>query len=271
MNGYVNNFKKYKGLLWELVKKGIKLKYRRSYLGIIWTLLEPVLTTAVLVVLFQNLFNKDNVHGVAFAMYILSGRLLYTCFSSSTNTALKSIRANSGLIKKVYVPKYLYPLSGILFNFIIFSISLVVLMFGFFIFKVKPTWHILEGFIPLILLFLLVLGVGMILSTVAVFFRDLEYLWNVGLMLIMYASAIFYDAEKIFANAAKNNTEYITYLFKFNPLYGIISNFRKTVLYGEGIDYASKSFLLTVAMCVTSVVIGFYVFYKKQDDFILHI
>lgn len=271
MNGYVNSFKKYKGLLMELVKKGIKLKYRRSYLGIVWTLLEPILTTAVLVLIFQNLFNKSDVHGVAFAMYILSGRLLYTCFSSSTNTALKSIRANSGLIKKVYVPKYLYPLSGILYNFVIFAISLIVLFLGCIVFKVKPTWHIIEGLIPLLLLFLLVLGVGMILSTVAVFFRDMEYLWSVGLMLIMYASAIFYDAESIFKNAAKNHNEYITYIFKCNPLYGIISNFRKTVLYGEGIDYASKSFLLTVGICVSSVIIGFYVFYKKQDDFILHI
>jgi len=271
MNAYVDNFKKYRGLLWELVKKGIKLKYRRSYLGIVWTLLEPNLTTMVLVFVFQNLFNRDNVNGVPFAMYILSGRLLYTCFSGGTNVALRSIRANSGMIKKVYVPKYLYPLAGILHNFIIFGISLIVLVLGMIVFKVKPTWHVFEAIIPLFLLFLLVLGVGMILSTIAVFFRDMEYLWSVLLMLVMYASAIFYDAEKIFANVAEKGQGYIATIFKCNPLYGIIYAFRRTVLYGEGINYTDASFIACVCVSVVSVIIGFVVFYKKQDDFILHI
>jgi ABC-2 type transport system permease protein len=271
MNGYVDSFRKYRGLLWELVKKGIKLKYRRSYLGIIWTLLEPILTTMVLVFVFQNLFGKDSVNGVPFTMYILSGRLLYSCFSGGTNVALRSIRANSGMIKKVYVPKYLYPVAGILHNFIIFGISLIVLVLGMIIFRIKVTWHIFEAIIPLTLLFFLVLGVGMILSTIAVFFRDMEYLWSVVLMLIMYASAIFYDAEKIFANVAAKGQGYIATIFKCNPLYGIIYAFRRTVLYGKGVNYTDASFIACCVVSVVSVLVGFFVFYKKQDDFILHI
>ena len=123
MNGYVNSFKKYKNLLWELVKKGIKLKYRRSYLGIVWSLLEPILTTVVLTIVFGTLFDND---AKTFPLYILAGRLLYSYFSSSTKAALKSIRQHSGMIKKVYVPKYLYPLSGIVFNYVLFLISLAV-------------------------------------------------------------------------------------------------------------------------------------------------
>ncbi|MBQ8043236.1 MAG: ABC transporter permease [Clostridia bacterium] len=271
MNGYLESFNKYKGLLGELVKKGIKLKYRRSYLGIIWTLLEPILTTAVLVFVFQNLFGKDDVRGVAFAVYILTGRLLYSCFSSSTNAALRSIRANSGLIKKVYVPKYLYPLSAILFNFIIFAISLIVLILGCIIFKVTPTWHIIEALVPLFLLFLFVLGCGMILSTIAVFFRDMEYLWNVLSMLVMYASAIFYDAEKIFKQVKASGEAYIATIFKCNPLYQIIDMFRDTVLYGKGINYAGVGFIYTLCVCIGLVLVGFFAFYKKQDEFILHI
>ena len=99
---YLKNFWHYRQLLVELVKKGIKLKYRRSYLGIIWSLLEPVLTTMVLTVVFGTLFGHDEPE---FPMYILTGRLLYSFFSQGTKAALKSIRSNAGMIKKVYVPK----------------------------------------------------------------------------------------------------------------------------------------------------------------------
>ena len=124
VKSYIENFKKYRFLLWELVKKGVKLKYRRSYLGIIWSLLEPVMTTIVLTIVFGTLYgNKDH----TFPLYILSGRLLYSYFAQGTKVSLKSIRQNSAMIKKVYVPKYLYPLSSVLYNFIIFFHSLSII------------------------------------------------------------------------------------------------------------------------------------------------
>ena len=124
MKKYVDNFMQYRFLLSELVKKGIKLKYRRSYLGMIWSMLEPLLTMIVLTIVFGTLYgNTDR----TFPVYILTGRLLYSFFSQSTKAALKSIRQNSAMIKKVYVPKYLYPLSSVLFNYVIFLISLIVL------------------------------------------------------------------------------------------------------------------------------------------------
>ena len=117
MKSYIENFKKYRFLLWELVKKGVKLKYRRSYLGLIWTLLEPLLTMIVLTIVFGTLYgNTDR----TFPVYILTGRLLYSFFSQATKAALKSIRQNSAMIKKVYVPKYIYPLSSVLYNYVIF-------------------------------------------------------------------------------------------------------------------------------------------------------
>ena len=110
MKKRIDTFWRYRNLLFELVKKGIKLKYRRSYLGIIWSLLEPVMTTIVLTIVFGTLYgNKDH----TFPLYILSGRLLYSYFAQGTKVSLKSIRQNSAMIKKVYVPKYLYPLSSV--------------------------------------------------------------------------------------------------------------------------------------------------------------
>ena len=194
---YLKNFWHYRQLLVELVKKGIKLKYRRSYLGIIWSLLEPVLTTMVLTVVFGTLFGHDEPE---FPMYILTGRLLYSFFSQGTKAALKSIRSNAGMIKKVYVPKYLYPLSDVLFNFVIFLLSLIVLVILGLVLRVwpRPSWLLLV--FPLILLFFMTYGVGMILATVAVFFRDMEYLWTVLLMIIMYTCAIFYYPNRLLSS-----------------------------------------------------------------------
>lgn len=258
MRERIKNFFRYRYLLWELVKKGIKLKYRRSYLGILWSLLEPLLTMIVLTVIFGTLFGHDE---KTFAVYVLSGRLLYTFFSQATNSALRSIRGNSGMIKKVYVPKYLYPLSGILFNYVIFLLSLIVLAVVSLVMGVYPTWHTLEMIIPLTLLLLFSFGVGMILATVGVFFRDMEYLWNVVLMLVMYTCAIFYYPDKLMESGKG-------WLLKINPLYSIITCFRDN-LFGDPMNM--KMLLFAGASSVIVVLLGVWIFYKKQDEFILHI
>lgn len=277
---YFAGFRKYSYLLRELVKKGIVLKYRRSYLGILWTLLEPILTTFVLTIVFGSLFDKKDVAAfdgssvkVPFLVYILTGRLLYTFFSQSTKQALRSIRKNAGMIKKVYVPKYLYPLSSIMYTFIIFLISLIVLV-GFMAgYRVRISWHIFEGIIPIILLLMLAFGVGLILSTGAVFFRDLEYLWDVALMIIMYASAIFYDPATTFGAKKLANADFGKMLFKrlleCNPLYCIIDLFRSTVIFQQGMR--TSSLIVASATSVLTILIGLILFNKKQDKFILHI
>ena len=241
MKKYIDNLIQYKFLLSELVKKGIKLKYRRSYLGIVWSLLEPLLTMIVLTIVFGTLYgNTDK----TFPVYILTGRLIYSYYSTATKSALKSIRANSAMIKKVYVPKYLYPLSTVILNYIIFLISLIVLAAVSIVLGIKPTIYLLQAPIALILVLILSYGCGMILATIGVFFRDMEYLWSVLLMIIMYTCAIFY------------------------PLYGIIKIFRDSV-FGKPINM--HYLMYTTAFSLLCLVIGLVCFKKKQDDFILHI
>ena len=145
----IKNFKKFRFLLLELVKKDIKLKYRRSYLGILWTLLEPLLTMIVLTVVFSGFYGKSD---RSFPIYVLSGRLLYSFFSSGTKAACKSIRSNASIIKKVYVPKYIYPFASIIANYLIFMISLTVLVVVSLVLGVYPTKHIFAAIIPLITL-----------------------------------------------------------------------------------------------------------------------
>ena len=137
MKKYIDSFMNYRFLLSELVKKGIKLKYRRSYLGILWSLLEPLLTMIVLTIVFGTLLQKSD--DPTFPIYILCGRLLYSFYSSATKSALTSIHRNASMIKKVYVPKYLYTLSSILYNFIIFLISLIVLVLVAAVLGLRPT------------------------------------------------------------------------------------------------------------------------------------
>lgn len=252
------NFIKYKFLLGELVKKEIKLKYRRSYLGILWTLLEPLLTTMVLTLVFGNWFDRG---GLNFPVYILCGRLIYSFFANSTKTAMKSIRSNSGMIKKVYVPKYIYPLSAVLSGYVTFLISLIILILAMIVFKVSFTIYFITAIIPLVLILVMTYGVGMILATLNVFFRDLEYLWGVILMLIMYSSAIFYEVDKM---VAKGNG----WIFKWNPLYAIILNFRNAVF---GVPLDTFALVYSAGFSSLTLIVGVILFYKKQDQFILNI
>lgn len=266
MKKYIQGFMRYRYLLKELVYKGIKLKYRRSYLGLVWTLLEPLLTTMVLAFVFGELLGNSHPY---YPVYILCGRLIYSCFSSTSKVAMRSIRANQTMIKKVYVPKYLYPLSTIIYNFILFLLSLIILAILAIFYRVPMSWHIIEVFIPLGILFIFCVAVGLILSTVCVFFRDLEYLWEVIVMLIMYCSAIFYYVDKV---------EKVKTVLQFNPLYCIISNVRCVVMEGGSL-FTSMSYglsnltmmLYSLGFSLVALVIGIVMFKKNQDKFILHI
>lgn len=257
--GFIKNFWHYRFLLKELVVKGIRLKYRRSYLGILWSLLEPILTTIVLTVVFGTLFHKSSDSG--YPLYILTGRLVFSFFSTGTTAALKSIRANQSMIQKVYVPKYMYPLSSVLFNYIIFLISLLVLIGTMVVLRVRPTLYLLTIVAPLLVLFLLTIGVGMILATIGVYFRDMEYLWNVVTMLIMYLSAIFYDPDAILASN-------YGFILKYNPVYGVIATCRDAV-FGRPMDFGMLGY--AAAFSLVCLLIGSVLFEKKQDQFILHL
>ena len=258
MKKQFKNFMRYRFLLGELVKKGIKLKYRRSYLGIIWSLIEPLLEMVVLAIVFGTLFGNDD---KTFPVYILTGRLLYSFYSQGTKASLSSIRRNASMIKKVYVPKYLYPLSSVLFNYVIFLISLVVLVAVALVLGVYPTVYLAGVIVPLLLVLILTFGCGMILATLGVFFRDLEYLWYVALMLVLYTCAIFYYPERLLKSG-------FGWILKINPLYCIISLFRDAV-FGQPLEMTTLVY--ATVFSIGSVIIGLLMFHRQQDKFILHI
>ncbi|MBQ7956645.1 MAG: ABC transporter permease [Clostridia bacterium] len=265
---FLSDFVKYRYLLTEIVRRNIKVQYRDSVLGIFWTLLQPLLTTVVLALVFGGFFGKS-ADGISnYVIYLLCGRLLYDFFSQSTKRAMKSVRLSAGVIKKVYVPKYMYPLGNVISCFITFLISLIILV-GFlvgysFTDKAVPiTPYILLSVVPIAVLFILCVGVGMILSTAAVFFKDAEYLYDVFCMLLFYATPIVYVINNM------NMNKYVQLGIKANPLYSIISMFRDCVL--NGCMFNLNHLWYSLAFSVICVLIGALMFKKKQDKFILHI
>lgn len=269
ISAYFKNLWKYRFLLVEIVRKNVKLQYRNSVLGMFWTFLQPLMTTLVLVLVFGGIFGKSNEGIVCYPIYLLCGRLLYEFFTQSTKRAMRSIRNSASVIKKVYVPKYIYPISNVLSNFVTFAISLsvlVVMMAYYMLFTdvaIHITPYILLSIVPIILLLVLSTGVGLILSTLNVFFKDIEYLYEVFCMLLFYATPIFYKVDALGAN------KYVQLGLMANPLYSIVSMFRSCVLFGEMWNW--NHFFYASVFSLAMLGIGALVFYKKQDKFILHI
>lgn len=258
MKKYISNFLKYRELLAELVVRDIKLKYRRSILGIFWSLLNPLLMMIVLTIVFSNLF-KTNIPN--FPVYLLTGRIIFDYYSQASRSAMDSIVSNSALIKKVYVPKYIFPLAKSLSAFVNLLFSLLAIVIVLFFTKVKISWTILLFPLPLIYILLFATGIGLILAAYTVFFRDIIHLYNVVLTAWMYFTPLFYPVEII-------PDKYKIFII-LNPLYYIIESFRQIIL-NEHILILSTH-LISIFISVVVFIIGLIVFYRKQDKFILYI
>lgn len=269
------NFYKYRYLIKELVSKDIKLQYRNSFLGVFWTFLEPLLTMIVLSFVFNSLFGKDSSKVVNFPVYLLCGKLLHEFFTSSTKRAMRSIRSKASIIKKVYVPKYIYPLSAVLSKFVTFLISLsvlVVVILYFNIANINPitlTTNVFWVIPPIIVLFFFSLGVGMILATLNVYFKDIENIYDVFCLLLFYTTPIVYSIDRF----GDPETSLAARLVKFNPMFGFIDMFRGAVIYGADFYtyFDMNLFYYCCGFTVIVMIIGFAMFYKNQDKFILHI
>ena len=185
----VNAFSRYRFLMKQLVARDFKTKYKRSVLGVLWSFLNPLLTMTVQYIVFSTLF-RSNIPN--FALYLLIGIVCYSFFNEATTMTLSSIVGNAPLITKVYVPKYIYSVTRVMSSAVNFLLSLIPLFFVVFITRTPIRASFLLLPLGIICLFMLCLGVGMLLATSMVFFRDTQFLWGVVSMLWMYATPIFY-------------------------------------------------------------------------------
>ena len=256
----IANFKKYSFLLQQLIARDFKVKYKRSFLGVVWSLLYPILNMAVLALVFSNIF-KFSTPGVNYLVYVLSGLIMFNYFSEALNLSMSSVVANFPLINKIYIPKYIFPLSKCLFVGINFLLSLIPLYIV--IFATGTGINIYHLFLPYayVCLFTFTLGIGLILATVSVFLRDMFYIYGIILSLWMYLTPIMYDISMISSE--------IQTIFKLNPMYHYVNFIRRIILYNE------MPTPFTFAVCGVSalffLIIGLIVFKKKQDKFIYYV
>lgn len=256
---FIVNFKKYRYLLNQLVERDIKIKYRRSIIGIFWSFLEPLLTMIVLTIIFSTLFKGYGIEN--YPVYLLTGRLMFEFFAGGSRAAMLSIIRNASTIKIIYVPKYMYSLAVILSNFVTFSLSLVVLFGVMIVTQVQFTIYIIFASLPIFLLLLLTIGFGLILATLTVFFRDIEHFYSIFLLLLMYATPIFYPPQIV--------PESFRFIQTLNPLYAIISCVRSSFLYGTLFD--PVQLLFAALSAIFALIVGIILFYKNQDKFMLYI
>lgn len=275
VKGVWNGFSRYRYLLANLVQRDLKVKYRRSVLGILWSILNPLLMMTVMGVVFINFFKGGamvlplaaNGKAPEYLVYLLSGQLVFGFFSEATKAAMDSILASSNLIKKVYVPKYIFPLEKTMFSFVNVMFSMIALLLVMLVTRSLFTpWALL--FIPvLVLLLLFNYGVGLMLAAFTVFFRDIKHFYEIIVLALNYLTPIFYT-ESLFQGAGTLN-HFMRIVFRVNPMYWYVGTFRQVVVYG--LPPTLQQILMCMAFAVIALLLGSFIFKKSQDKFILYI
>lgn len=238
--------------------RDIKKKYRRSILGYLWSMLNPLLTMLITAMVFSNLFRFqiDN-----FALYLLTGQLIFTFYSEATSFAMGSILENGSLIKKVYVPKYLFPISRVSSSAVNLLFSLPAMLAIMLYTDHEITITLVACIVPLILLYFFCIGIGLFISALAVYFRDIFHLYGVLITVLNYATPIFYPVNII--------PEEYKFVVEYNPLYYFLSAFRE-VAYNNTLPSIELLSICTV-FSVGALVVGAYYFNKKQNTFVMYL
>lgn len=256
---YLKEFWKYKDLLILLVTKNIKLKYRRSWLGYVWSVLNPLLIMIVMSIVFSTMFSR-NIEN--FPVYLFCGQLLFNYMNQSTHQALSSITSNASLLKKTYVPKYIFTVAKITSGLLDLLFSMGALVIVMIVTRAKVTWCALLFPLVLLQLYVFCIGLGMFLAQAGVFFKDTEFIYNAVTTAWMYLSAIFYPLDALSGK--------VLWIVKHcNPMYFYIGQFRDVIYYGRLPEQT-----LVISGCVAAVgmlVLGMWSFARSKDRFILYI
>jgi ABC-type polysaccharide/polyol phosphate export permease len=255
---YFTAFNKYKFLLSQLVGRDFKTKYKRSVLGVLWSLLNPLLIMIVQYMVFSELFRWDIDN---FAVYLLSGTVMFNFFQESTSQALVSITSNGSLITKVYVPMYIFPLFKVISSCINLGFSLVALFAIVFIQGLS--FNIYYLLIPYGILCMIIFSIGMsfVLSSMMVYFRDTQFLYGIVLTAWTYLTPLFYP-ESILPD------KFMIFM-QCNPMYHFIRYIRNIILDGSLPTLRAHVFCLIFA--IVPLLIGMKVFKSAKKDFILRI
>ena len=249
---------RYKFLMKQLVYRDFMAKYKRSVLGVFWSFLNPLMTMSVQYVIFSTLFRSDTPY---YAVYLLTGLVFFNFFSEASSLGITSIIGNASLIKKVYMPKYIYPTSRVVSSLVNLGFSMIPLFLVALISGVAIRASILLLIFDLLCLLMFVCGMVLILSTMMTFFQDTQFLWGVVSMMWMYMTPIFYPETIIPA-------KFLT-IYHMNPMYQYITFARICII--DGVSPAPSAYLWCLISGAVVLIIGAIVFKRNQDKFILHI
>lgn len=243
----------------SLIGRDFKLKYRRSVLGIVWSVLNPLLMMCVLSAVFSFFLRFEGVEN--YPLYLILGNTLFGMMSESTSSAMTSIIDSSSLIKKVRIEKMIFPLEKVLFAGLNFCFSLIAVAAVMIFFRIVPTIHIL--LFPILLAYVLIFsaGLSLLLSALAVFFRDVCHLWSVVITAWTYATPLFYPASIL--------PEWMMTFEQFNPMYHYVTYFRNIMLWGQSPSLFENAICLGFA--VFTFLLGLWIFRKFQKRFILYV
>ncbi len=247
--------KKHKFLFEELVKRDFKKKYKGTILGMAWSILSPLLMLLIMKLVFTQFFGASTPH---YTTYLFCGNLIFAFFNESTTQGMGSLMGNAGIFTKVNVPKYLFLLSKNVQCLINFGLTLCVFFVFCIIDRVAFTWKFILLLYPIACLVLFNLGVGLILSALYVFFRDIQYLWTIFAQLLMYMSAIFYTIDRYSAKVQN--------MFLINPVYLFIRYFRKIVI--EATIPSMRFHMLMAVDVLIAVGIGAWMYKKYNTRFL---
>ena len=261
------NFKRYSFLMKQLISRDFKVKYKRSVLGVLWSILQPILMMTVMAIVFSQMF-KFKVDGINYLVYLMTGIIMFNYFSEASNNAMTSVVMNFTLINKVYIPKYIFPVAKCLFvgiNFLLTLIPWLILIVLTYFGLGEYTCHFNIWFLLLpyifICFFMFTLGIGLILACVSVFLRDMFYIYSIIITIWNYLTPVFYSIEIL---PLKLQT-----IFKFNPLYIYITGVRSIVLSSSRPSFIQLGTMFLIGL--GTLLIGLFVFKRKQDKFIYYV
>lgn len=249
---------RYSFLLKQLVMRDFKTKYKRSVLGVAWSLLSPLMSMAVQYIVFSTLFKSDTPN---YPVYLLTGIVFFNFFNEAVSLGLCSITNNAPLIKKVYMPRYVYPVSRVLSSLVNFGFALIPLLLVMLLTGTRLTPALLLLSFDILCLAAFVMGVVLLLSTAMTFFQDTQFIWGILSMMWMYATPVFYTENII--------PQHLRTLFHMNPMYQYITFARNVILMGS--SPVPISYLFCIASAAVVLALGIVVFRKHQDDFILYL
>lgn len=258
MTKLIEKFKKHLFLFEELVKRDFKQKYKRTVLGMGWSVLSPLLTLLVMRLVFTQFFGRNMEH---YTTYLFAGNLMFSYFKEATTGGMNALMANRHIFTKINVPKYIFLLTKNVSSIINFGLTLCVFFLFAAIDGIAFSWKFVALVYPIVCLMLFNIGIGLILSALYVFFRDVQYLYDVFTLLLMYMSAIFYTVD--------GYAPEIQRMFLYNPIYCAIKYVREVVLYG-GIP-SLQLHLLLLFYAAAALVIGGLIYKKKNHEFLYYV